>query len=144
VFGRQLTSPIELAGYRMPAGVEVYASPYAMHRDPRFFADPLRFDPERWLDPSVPEPPRYAYIPFGVGARSCIGSHFAKLEAALVLATLLREVRVQVVPGYRIALQPVITLRPAGGLPAIVRRIAPRSTAVRSEIGSEIKGVVAS
>ena len=122
IIGRQLTSTLELAGYTLPAGVEVMACPYALHRDARFFREPELFDPERWLDPTH-APPRYAYIPFGVGPRSCIGSHFAKMEAALVLATLLQHVSVQVVPGYQLELRPLITMRPKAGLPVIVRRL---------------------
>jgi cytochrome P450 len=122
IIGRQLTSPLSIGGYTLPAGVEVLANTFALHRDPRYFRDPEQFNPERWLDPSQ-TPPRYAYIPFGLGPRSCIGSHFAKLEAALVLATLLQHVSVKVVPGYKLELKPVITLRPKAGLPVIVRRI---------------------
>jgi cytochrome P450 len=70
--------------------------------------------------------PRYAYIPFGVGARSCIGSHFAKMELALVLSTLLQQVSLQVVPGFRLELIPVITLRPRHGVPMLVQRLRPQ------------------
>lgn len=121
IIGRQLTAPLIVGGYELPAGIEVLASPYSLHRNPRFFRNPEQFAPERWLDPGQ-TPGRYEYIPFGVGPRSCIGSHFAKLEAALVLATLLQHVRVQVVPGYQLRLKPVITMRPKDGLPVIVRR----------------------
>lgn len=123
IIGRELLRPLQVAGYTLPAGIEVFACPYSLHRDPRFYREPEQFKPERWFDPSE-APARYEYIPFGVGQRSCIGSHFAKLEAALVLATLLQHVRVQVVPGYQLQLQPVITMRPKTGLPVIVRRLA--------------------
>jgi len=125
-FGRELSSPIKLAGYELPAGVEIAVSPFALHRDARFFREPERFLPERWLDESRAAPPRYAYIPFGAGPRSCIGNHFAKLEAALVLASLLQQVRLQLVPGYKLSFLPVITLRPKAGLPVIVRRVQAR------------------
>ena len=122
IIGRELLQPVELAGYTLPAGLEVVTIPYALHRDPRYFREPEQFNPERWLDPSQ-TPPRYAYIPFGLGPRSCIGGGFAKMEAALVLATLLQHVSIQCVPGFQLALKPVITLRPKAGLPVIVRRV---------------------
>ncbi|HEX4353943.1 MAG TPA: cytochrome P450 [Polyangiales bacterium] len=127
-FGREVVQPFSLGGYELPVGVQVLASPYALHRDSRFFPEPTRFMPERWLDGNASELPRYAYVPFGVGPRVCIGSHFAKMEMALVLATLLREVALKVVPGYRLELLPVITMRPRQGVPMIVTRVRPRRT----------------
>ncbi|MEY4582397.1 MAG: hypothetical protein RL701_7100 [Pseudomonadota bacterium] len=124
---REVTTAFQLGGYTIPAGVEVICSPYALQRDPRFFREPERFLPERWLDTARAAPPRFAYVPFGAGPRTCIGNHFAKLEATLVLATLLQQVKLQVVPGYRLELSPVITMRPKHGLPVIVRRLRPRS-----------------
>jgi cytochrome P450 len=126
IFGREIVSGFALGGYELAAGMELVVSPFALHRDPRFFREPDRFMPERWLDDGRAPPPRYAYIPFGAGPRSCIGNHFAKLEAALVLASLLQHVRLQVVPGYQLHLNPVITMRPKGGLPVIVRRVQSR------------------
>jgi cytochrome P450 len=139
VFGREVVTGFELGGYALPAGIELVASPYALHRDPRFFREPERFLPERWLDDGRAAPPRYAYIPFGAGPRSCIGNHFAKLEAALVLASLLQQVRLQLVPGYQLSLNPVITMRPRGGLPVIVRRVQSRRSlrpSVPAQLGS--------
>lgn len=126
VFGREVVSSFEVGGYTLTPGVQVLCSPYTLHRDPRFFDQPEQFDPTRWLDPKR-TPPRYAYVPFGAGPRVCIGLHFAKLEAMLVLATCLQQVRLQVVPGYRLALKPVITMRPLHGMPVIVRRLRARS-----------------
>ncbi|MET0387450.1 MAG: cytochrome P450 [Polyangiales bacterium] len=127
---REVVSPFALAGYEIPAGVELVCSPYALQRDPRFFREPGRFLPERWLETGRAAPPRFAYIPFGAGPRTCIGSHFAKLEAALVLGTLLQQVKLQVVPGYQLELAPVITMRPRHGLPVIVRRLRARDRAL--------------
>jgi cytochrome P450 len=135
LLSREVTNAFPLAGYDMPVGVELVCSPYAIQRDPRFFREPERFLPERWLDTGRAAPPRYAYIPFGAGPRSCIGMHFARQEAALVLGTLLQHVRLQVVPGYRLELTPVITMRPRNGLPVIVRRVQPRGRPVRPRDG---------
>lgn len=135
LMSREVTKPFRIGGYEMPVGVEVVCSPYAIQRDPRFFREPERFLPERWLDTGRAQPPRYAYIPFGVGPRTCIGNHFAKLEALLVLATLLQQVKLQVVPGYRMEFAPVITMRPKHGLPVIVRRLRPRDRPAQQQGG---------
>lgn len=135
LLSREVITPFTLAGYELPTGVELACSPYAIQRDPRFFREPTRFLPERWLDTGRAAPPRYAYIPFGAGPRSCIGMHFARQEAALVLGTLLQQVRLQVVPGYRLELVPVITMRPRDGLPVIVQRVQPRGRPLRSQGG---------
>lgn len=70
----------------------ILISPFAMHRDGRWFDNPLEFKPERWqsLNDSLP---KYAYMPFGGGARVCVGNHFALMEASIVLRTLLRRYR---------------------------------------------------
>jgi cytochrome P450 len=78
-----------IGGYDIPAGAMVYVSPYLLHRDPRFWADPERFDPTRFVD--APKQRRPSYIPFGAGPHHCIGAHFAMVEARLVLAALLQR-----------------------------------------------------
>lgn len=124
-FGREVTSEIELGGYRVPVGSQVVISPFGMHRNPRFFPDPERFSPERWLEGGTARSlPRFAYLPFGGGPRICIGSHFAMLEAGLVLATLVQELELDVPRDFTLALAPVITLRSRHGLPVRVRRRA--------------------
>jgi cytochrome P450 len=98
-------------------------SPYVMQRDPRFFKDPERFMPERWQDPSTAALPRFAYFPFGGGARVCIGNHFATMEVQLVLATLVQHLELTVTPGFKLELEPIVTLRPKNGLQVRVRRL---------------------
>lgn len=120
--GREVTQPIELGGYEIPRGAQLLISQYVVHRDPRWFSDPLDFKPERWFDPAIDELPRFAYFPFGGGPRVCIGNHFAMLEATLVLATLLQTVELQTVPGFVFDLEPSITLRLKNGLRMLVRR----------------------
>jgi cytochrome P450 len=90
------------------------------HRDPRFFEDPHEFRPERWLDGLERRLPRGAFIPFGLGPRKCIGASFAMLEATLLLAAIARRWRFEVSTD-RIGLQPAVTLRPSGPVPAIAR-----------------------
>ena len=130
-FGREVIEPFELGGYVMPVGAQVVVSPYGMQRNPRFFPQPERFMPERWLDGAARALPRFAYFPFGGGHRICIGSHFAQLEASLVLATLVQQLELHVLPDFKLKLRPVITLRSQNGLPVRVRRRA--SVAITAE-----------
>ncbi len=113
--GRQTTRPLDLDGHRIDAGTQVYVAPWVTHRDPRWFPDPERFDPDRWADGSQSASAR-AWIPFGAGPRGCVGNGFAMLEAPLVLSTLLRRWRFIPVAGHPIELQPAITLRPRHGI----------------------------
>ena len=120
--GREVVREFEVGGYTLPVGAQVMASPYTLQRDPRFFPEPERFMPERWLDSSAPAPPRYAYIPFGGGPRVCIGNHFATMEIALVLATLMQQIEFTVAPDYRLVLSPVVTMRIRDNLRVTVKR----------------------
>jgi cytochrome P450 len=87
-----------------------------MHRHPRYFPDPNRFDPERFTETAKKERPQFAYFPFGGGARICIGEHFAKMEGTLVLASIAQRFRLSLVPGQTIVPEPKMTLRPKHGL----------------------------
>ena len=107
------------SGERLPdrrPGSTVVVSPWLLHHDPRWWPDPEAFRPERWLADD-PERPRYAFIPFGGGPRVCIGEPFARLEAAMLLATIARRWRFASRNDREPDLQAVITLRPRGGLP---------------------------
>ena len=70
MLGRQAVAPCDLGGYRLPAGATLLMSPWVMHRDPRWFADPDRFHPDRWADGLAKRLPHFAYFPFGGGPRS--------------------------------------------------------------------------
>ncbi|MFC5277791.1 cytochrome P450 [Halorubrum rubrum] len=127
-FFREPTEPVTLGGYRLPAGVAVTLSPWVVHRDGRWWADPETYRPERWLHgsssgevslgddtpgPAVGERPEYAYFPFGGGPRHCIGMRFARQELRLATATLLRRARLEAVDG-ELALRASANTRPAG------------------------------
>lgn len=127
--GRETLRSIEMDGHRIPAGTQLYVAPWVIHRDPRWFPDPARFDPDRWGDGGTGAFPESggralsrAWIPFGAGPRACVGSGFAMLEAPLVLAALLRRWRFVPVAGHPVELQPAITLRPRHGLRMRVER----------------------
>jgi cytochrome P450 len=110
-FGRRAAEDLELLGYRIPRGSTVVMSPYVTHRNPRYFADPLAFKPERWLE--ADRPPKLAYFPFGGGARGCIGEPFARLEAVLTLATIFSRLRLVPKATTLPDVAPKLTLRPA-------------------------------
>jgi cytochrome P450 len=116
IFGREATKEQTLGNYRIPKGSTVLISPWALHHDARFFPEPDRFRPERWLDGSAKNAPKHAYLPFGGGVRVCIGNHFAMMEAVLVLATMARTFRFERVSNDPVALQAAVTLRPRNGL----------------------------
>jgi cytochrome P450 len=116
VVGRRAIVDVPIAGYVVPANSIVLVSQYVVHRDPRWFEDPLRFDPDRWTPEAKAALPRFAYFPFGGGARQCIGEQFAWTEGILLLATLAQMWRARLVAGHPVALQPLITLRPKHGM----------------------------
>jgi cytochrome P450 len=92
-------------------------SQWVVHRDPRFWPDPERFDPTRWLS-DAKERPRFAYFPFGGGNRVCIGESFAWAEAMLVLATIAQRWTLALDPAHVVEPQPLITLRARHGVHA--------------------------
>lgn len=115
-FGRRTTEDIQLGDTRIPRGSEILVSPYLLHRRPAWFPDPERFDPSRFSPENEAKLPRTAFMPFGVGARACIGGGFAMLEGPIVLATLLRRFDVSLADGAEIEARATITLRPKGDL----------------------------
>ena len=126
--GRQATEEVEIGPYRLPKGCFVFFSQYIVQRDERFYPQSERFDPERFTAEARAGRPKFAYFPFGGGGRQCIGEAFAWMEAVLVMATLAQRWRLQLEPDQRIAVQPKITLRPAG---AVWMRTAAREPASR-------------
>jgi cytochrome P450 len=109
-------------GYVLPAKTAVFVSQHLLHRDPRFWDAPDRFEPHRWLRGEHPATHRFAYFPFGGGPRICIGEHFAWMEGVLVLATLAERWRFVSDRRQRIEPEPIVTLRLRGGLPLTARR----------------------
>lgn len=114
--GRLTTAETEIAGYTVPAKALVLMSQFVMHREPRYFPEPLRFDPERWQPAARESRPQFSYFPFGGGPRRCIGEGFAWMEGVLLIATLAQQWRMRLAPSHPVALKPVITLRPKHGM----------------------------
>ncbi|MGH9457097.1 MAG: cytochrome P450 [Thermoanaerobaculia bacterium] len=120
-FGREAIADCEIGGYRVPAGTTIFMSPWVIHRDPRWYDDPLAFRPERWENDFAKTLPRFAYLPFGGGPRICIGSSFALMEAVLLLVSVLRRYELRM-EGQAPKPFPSITLRPYKGMPMRVAR----------------------
>lgn len=119
---REVKSDYQVASYTIPAGTIIGMSQYLVHRDPRYFDDPERFDPLRWVDEAVKSRPKFSYFPFGGGPRLCIGESFAWMEGILILATLAQRWTMHVVTDHPIAFQPLLTLRPKHGIRTTLRR----------------------
>ncbi len=113
--GRTAIEATEIGGMPIPIGATVLVSPYLMHRDPRFFAQPQSFDPSRWLTDQQ-QHTKHAYMPFGAGPRMCIGESFAWMEGVLILAVIAQRWRLRAIPGQVAIPQPSVTLRIRGGL----------------------------
>jgi len=124
VIGRRALAPFRLGDYELPADTNVLISQLIMHKDPRYFPDPQRFDPDRWStsNPQSASLPRFAYFPFGGGPRVCIGAGFAMMEALLLLSTIAQQFRIEVSPELKVKVQPTVTLRPKHGIPATLKR----------------------
>jgi cytochrome P450 len=113
--GRRALEDYPVGDFVIPARSVVLMSPYAVHRDPRWFPDPLEFRPERWLTED-PARPKFGYFPFGGGARVCIGERFAWMEGILILAALGQRWRLRLEPGHPVETHARITLRPKHGM----------------------------
>jgi cytochrome P450 len=121
---RQATCDVELGGQTIPAGIDVLANIYGMQRRADYFPEPDRFVPERFEASAEKKIPKGAYIPFGAGARICIGNSFALMEGQLILATLAQRVELTLDTTQPIAAEPLVTLRPRGGVPMRVAKRA--------------------
>jgi cytochrome P450 len=116
VFERQAVTADELGPYRIAPGAIVGICPYVMHRHPDHWENPEGFDPERFRPERAEKRARYAYLPFGGGPRTCVGNHFAMMEAQILLSMIVREHRLELEPSHPVVLDPVITLRPKNGI----------------------------
>jgi len=120
VIGREAVNDTQLGGQRVARGTTVLLSPWLLHRDGRYFDEPQAFRPERWAG-GLAHYPRFAYIPFGGGQRTCIGSSFALMEVAVVLVTIAQRFRIELRdPTRPVEAVPVLTLQPREGVPVVL------------------------
>jgi cytochrome P450 len=115
---RRTTGDVRLGDYGIESGAAVITPQWSIHRDPRYFEEPTRFDPDRWARHRPGEVP--AYFPFSSGPHACIGKQFALSGATLVLARLVRDFEIEVAQSALDDLMITPTLRPAGGIDATV------------------------
>ncbi len=120
--GRRALADHAAGGYVIPKEAVVVVSPYLLHHDPRWYAEPESFRPERWTPEEKATRPRGAFIPFGGGQRMCVGEPFAWQEAILLIATIAQRWRLRLVPGHPVEFQPAVTLRPKHGMAMTIER----------------------
>jgi cytochrome P450 len=117
---RQTAEPVTLGRYELPEGAQLLLPQRVVHRDDRFWDDPETFDPSRWQRKT--NRPEYAYFPFSGGPRNCVGTHFARQELTLALATMIGRVELDVSIDGPLEFTPSIQLRPETDITATVTR----------------------
>ena len=120
-FTREPIEDVTIGGYEVPKGSLVTVITWALHRDPRFFPDPERFDPERFGPGWEERVPRFAYLPFGGGPRVCIGNGFAMMEARLIVAAVAQRYRLQLESDQEVVPIQLVTVRPKDGIRMRIR-----------------------
>lgn len=131
MFERQAIAPDKLGGFDIDKGDIIGICSYVMHRHPNHWENPQGFDPDRFRPERAASRARYAYLPFGGGPRTCIGNHFAMMEAQILLSMIVRDYRLELDPSHPVVLDPVITLRPKRGV-RVRRRSCSETAATRS------------
>ena len=117
--GRQVLREVQIGGHTIPEGTTLMIYIRGIHRRGDYYPSPLAFKPERMLPDAKKARPRHHYIPFGAGPRVCIGAHFALMEAQLCLATIVQRTKLRPLHTH-VMPEPLVTLRPRGGLPTEV------------------------
>ena len=113
----------EIGSYTFPAGCFMIVSSWVMQRSSSYFANPEKFQPERWENNLEKELPKGVYFPFGEGPRSCIGKGFAMMEATLILATIVQKFKLQLLSDPPLVPFPSMTLRPKYGIKVLVNQM---------------------
>ncbi len=113
---RTAISDCLIDGYLIKKNAAIIISPYLLHRKAEFFPDPEKFDPDRFSPENEKMIPRHAYLPFGGGARVCIGNQFALIEGHLMTATIAQKFSFELLDSTLVEMEPLITLRPKGGI----------------------------
>jgi len=119
--GREAMRAAEVGPWRVAPRTTMLILQWTVHRDARFFPRPLAFEPERWAGDFAKTLPRFAYFPFGGGARQCIGNAFATMESTLLLATIASRWKLRA-SGRPVVPVAAATLRPSGAVPMRLER----------------------
>ncbi len=120
--GRQAAEDDEIAGIGVPRGTIVFIAIYAIHHYEPYWPEPEKFDPDRFEPGKAKERPPMSYLPFGTGPRMCIGEHFAMMEMQLLLSLLVQRFDFELTGNAPVEMQPMVTLKPKGGMPMYVGR----------------------
>jgi cytochrome P450 len=123
LFAREAVVDDRIDGYPIPARTLIFISPFVTHRDPQYWPDPDRFDPERFASEQVASRPRHIYYPFGEGPHLCLGNNFALMEMQLILAMTLQHFRLKLAQNQPVAIKPEATLRPKDGIKMTIEEI---------------------
>lgn len=131
MLARSAVRDTSIGGFAVRKDELVFIAPWLLHRDPRNFENPLRFDPDRFLPDREARLPRFAYLPFGGGKCICIGNQFALMEGQIILSTIAAHAGMELVSQRPVGLQPLLTLRPKNGVPVKIHRVdgSPQSPA---------------
>jgi cytochrome P450 len=121
ILSRRALAPDRLRRFDVATGTTVACIPWLLHRHEGLWHAPHAFLPDRFM-PDSPKPPRFGYLPFGLGPRVCAGAAFGQAEMTVFLATLVRRVDLTVAPGHRLMPRLRLTLRAAGGMPMRIER----------------------
>jgi cytochrome P450 len=113
---RTVIEPYDAFGVHFPKNALVLTSQWIIQHDPRWYSDPMRFDPDRWTGEAKAARPKFSYFPFGAGPRQCIGEQFAWMEGILLLASIARNWKFSIVPETHADHLALITLRPKFGM----------------------------
>jgi cytochrome P450 len=117
---RRADEDVELGGYRVSKGTTVVMNLWGLHRDARFYSDPNAFNPERWTPDFTKNLPQFAYVPFGVGPRRCIGASFAQMEMLTVFAGIAQRFHLELLPDQVVTPLAATTLRPLEGVKVVL------------------------
>lgn len=121
---RQASKDDIIDGYKITKGDTIVLSPYAVQRNERVWAEPEKFDPERFSAERGKTIHRYAWFPFGGGARLCIGNNFAMMEMQIIVALLCSKYSFKLPDNFKLELEPLVTLRPKGDLPLLIYKLS--------------------
>jgi cytochrome P450 len=120
LFGRRAVEEDRLGAYRVPAATELFICPWLLHRDPRQWPDPERYDPDRFAPEVEQGRHRFAYLPFSAGPRHCIGEGFAMAEMAMHLLMAARRFRLKYAASEPPEAEFQINLRSRRDIPMLV------------------------
>jgi cytochrome P450 len=123
IIGRRAIVDDEIDGYHIPAGTSIYLAPYATHRNPAYWDNPLSYNPARFSDAGTLDRPNTAFLPFGAGPRVCMGAAFAQMEMQLIIATVAQQFRLSYASNAPAEPSPLVTIRPKAGMPMHAERV---------------------